>query len=91
MQDTLLIDGDASLTIMIDGDASITVECDGEGLAFLPVKSDKYYIGETDIIPSDVVQVLSTKDLVMAENITIEPIPSNYGKIIYNGAYLRVE
>lgn len=89
--ENIMIDGDCSLSVMIDGSIDLSVTVDGEGGVFLPVNTDKYYQGTVDITPTDQAQVLQTKDLVMASDITIEPIPSNYGKIIYNGAYLRVE
>ncbi len=49
-----------------------------------------YYEGETTFTPSDTVQVIPTRDLVLGDDITIEPIPSNYGRIEWNGAYLTV-
>ena len=49
-----------------------------------------YYEGATTFTPSDTVQVIQTKDLVLCDDITIEPIPSNYGRIEWNGAYLTV-
>ena len=49
-----------------------------------------YYEGATTFTPSDTVQVIQTKDLVLGDDITIEPIPSNYGRIEWNGAYLTV-
>lgn len=49
-----------------------------------------YYEGATTFTPSDTVQVIPTRDLVLGDDITIEPIPSNYGRIEWNGAYLTV-
>ena len=46
--------------------------------------------GETDFTPTDEVQTISTKGLVLPENIVINPIPSNYGHIAWNGAVLMV-
>ena len=91
MDDVLMIDGDCSLSVVVDGDASLTLMGDGECGTFMPVKSDDYYTGETEITPSQDVQVLHTTEKVLATDITINPIPSNYGRIIWNGAYLRVE
>lgn len=48
------------------------------------------YDGPATIIPSDREQVLETKDLKLKENIVVEPIPSNYGKIEWDGARLRI-
>ena len=49
-----------------------------------------YYEGETTFTPSDTVQVIQTKDLVLGDDITINPIPSNYGRITWNGSFLTV-
>lgn len=48
------------------------------------------YEGEYEITPGDDAVTLETKDLMMLDNVTINPIPSNYGKIGWNGAYLTV-
>lgn len=48
------------------------------------------YEGETTITPTKATQILATKDTRVLQNITIEPIPSNYGLITWNGSYLTV-
>ena len=48
------------------------------------------YTGEYTITPGDEEQVLITKNLRMTENITVKAVPSNYGKIDWNGQYLVV-
>lgn len=48
------------------------------------------YDGEYTITPGDEEQVLQTRKTVLTENIVINPIPSNYGKIAWNGAVLTV-
>lgn len=49
-----------------------------------------YYEGATTFTPSDTVQVIPTRDLVLGDDITINPIPSNYGRITWNGSFLTV-
>lgn len=49
-----------------------------------------YYEGEVVFTPSDSVQIVATKDLVLSDDITINPIPSNYGRIDWNGSFLTV-
>lgn len=49
------------------------------------------YDGATSITPNETEQILPTKNHTLKENITVGPIPNNYGKIIYNGSYIRVE
>jgi hypothetical protein len=48
------------------------------------------YSGQTHVIPSQREQVLSTAGKRMTENVTVEPIPSNYGLITWDGSVLTV-
>lgn len=48
------------------------------------------YRGEYEITPSDSAVVLETGGLKMLDNIVINPIPSNYGRIAWNGSTLSV-
>lgn len=48
------------------------------------------YEGETAITPSSETQVLQTKNFRMTENVTVNPIPSNYGRITWNGSIITV-
>ena len=48
------------------------------------------YQGDYHATPSDVAQVIPTAGLYMREDFTVEPIPSNYGLISWNGAILTV-
>ena len=74
----------------------LTVQ-DGEGIPFtleteikvVKVAGDTYD-GDYTITPSSETQVLETKDLVSTDNFTINPIPSNYGLITWNGTTLIV-
>ena len=49
-----------------------------------------HYDGSYTFTPGAEAQVISTEDLVMDNDITIEAIPSNYGLITWNGSYLTV-
>lgn len=48
------------------------------------------YTGDYIIIPSSETQVLETKYLRMTDNVTVNPIPQNYGLITWNGSFLTV-
>lgn len=48
------------------------------------------YEGDYEITPTDETQVLQTAGKWDRENITIKPIPSNYGLITWNGSALTV-
>ena len=49
-----------------------------------------YYTGEYTITPTTESQTLTTEQMSMAQNIVVNPIPSNYGRIDYNGGYITV-
>lgn len=82
--------GELSLDTVIDGgelSLSDLIE-DGPG-EFMPVLPAAYS-GPTTVTPTRQAQVLETEGLVMGSNITVNPIPSNYGLITWNGATLTV-
>ncbi len=48
------------------------------------------YEGPYVITPSSETQTLSTEQVAMTSNVVINPIPSNYGLITWNGSTLTV-
>ena len=48
------------------------------------------YPGPYEVTPTQSTQTLSTEDLLMVQDVTINPIPSNYGLITWDGAVLTV-
>ena len=48
------------------------------------------YEGPYEVTPSDSEQTLTTEFLYMTGDITINPIPNNYGLITYNGSTITV-
>ena len=48
------------------------------------------YEGGYVFTPTSETQTVPTMDKVLLDNITINPIPNNYGLITYNGAFIRV-
>ena len=51
---------------------------------------EKEYHGMTEVMPSSETQTLHTANRVLMQDITIDPIPSNYGLITYNGSIITV-
>ena len=49
-----------------------------------------HYEGEYEVTPTQETQTLSTAGLVMDADVTINPIPSNYGLITWDGSVLTV-
>lgn len=48
------------------------------------------YDGATEIVPSQSEQIIKAKDFILRSDIKIAPIPSNYGRIEFDGAKLRI-
>lgn len=48
------------------------------------------YTGAYEVTPSGETQTLETENKRMTGNVTINPIPSNYGLITWNGSILTV-
>lgn len=90
--DHVVIDGgELTLSVRVDGgelSLSETIE-DGNVQQFMPIMPDAY-AGQTVVTPTQSEQVLATAGLVVAENIIINPIPSNYGLITWDGSTLTV-
>ena len=59
-------------------------------LVDITVVSGDHYEGTTTITPNSQIQTLQTVGLVVDSNIIINPIPSNYGVISWNGSVLTV-
>lgn len=49
-----------------------------------------WYDGSYDFTPSEQAQTIEISDKTARANIIIEPIPSNYGRITYNGSTIMV-
>ena len=74
---------------------SVSAKADSMGISIgNPVARDYVerdpYTGEYTITPSAETQTLQTDNLRMTENVTVNPIPSNYGLITWNGAGIKV-
>lgn len=52
--------------------------------------SGDVYDGDYEVTPSQSAVVLTTVGKAMARNVTVNPIPSNYGLITWNGSTLTV-
>lgn len=48
------------------------------------------YGGEYTVTPGEERQILPTGSKLMGQDMVIEPIPSNYGRITYNGTSITV-
>ena len=73
---------DMSLDHIMSGEFGIVTEIHGG--------SYPAYTGPTTITPSTETQTLATSHTSVLSNITINPVPSNYGRIDWNGSVLTV-
>ena len=83
-----------TLHVEPEDDAALHVDAvDDLGLAIgekIVVGDAVPYGGPYEVTPTQGTQVLDTKFLKMLDNVTVNPIPSNYGLITWNGSYLMV-
>ena len=95
----IVIDGEAIDNLVLEGEEVVVTEVDsveiaevtdGEYGTFNQVSHQEAYSGATTITPTREEQVLLTNGLLVRDNITINPIPSNYGLITWNGHTLTV-
>jgi hypothetical protein len=73
--------------IVEDPDDRVVLET---GDAVVPGGTYPDYTGEYVFTPGPEEQVVRTKNTVLLDNITIRPIPRNYGLITYNGSFITV-
>ena len=59
------------------------------GAAYTMVEGDPYS-GPYTVTPGRNAQVLETRGKIMTENVTVEPIPQNYGLVTWNGSILTI-
>lgn len=79
------INGQGSMGGTLSGSIGITGDLDRN---YTQTYDD--YAGPYEVVPSMETQTLRTNRLLMTGNVTIAPIPSNYGLIEWNGSVLRV-
>ncbi len=82
------VTGIQPVTLSVDDDVGIDF---GVG-EYISTHSTDYptYEGPTEFTPSREAQVVETTEHVLLTDIVINPIPSNYGLIQWNGAVLTV-
>lgn len=84
--DLILDESKTVYDFSIENDNEIELSSD----VTISVGSVPIYTGDYVVTPSDESIVLNTKNLELIENVVVNPIPSNYGKIGWNGVFLTV-
>lgn len=87
MEQIKRITGDSVHLISVNGDKPLKLSqiSTGGGGGSRP-----HYTGETTFTPTEQTQVAETSGRIVDTNIIINPIPSNYGRIAWNGSALTV-
>ena len=86
-----IFDGDAVLLQRNDGDPITRRPEEGEAVIVQQVHIEgEYYDGPTVVTPTRETQVLNTTNKTVTQNITVEPIPPNYGLITWDGRKITV-
>lgn len=80
------VTGDRIHITAISGDRPQQVKAISSGGGGAVIK----YTGEYEVTPSSETVVLETASRLMTRNVTVNPIPSNYGLITWNGSVLTV-
>lgn len=90
--DTVVVDGELSLLSEIDGEIDLIIPIDGE--VGIITKVTEYdippYTGRVVVTPSEDTQILQTAEKSVAQDIIVNPIPANYGRIVWDGSRLRI-
>ena len=78
--------------IVLDGELSLNLHLDGTPDKILKITEYDLpvYDGIAEITPSQDTQILQTSNKTLTRNIVVNPIPSNYGLITWNGSTLTV-
>lgn len=90
MWDRVVLDGECNLIVAGNAGCAVEVALDGDPGVAVETGRLPVYDGPTEITPSMETQVLLTNQHAVRSNITINPIPSNYGLITWNGSTLTV-
>ena len=91
MQQIVVIEGELALEHLICGEIDLQSVIEGEIEKVLYVDTQRQvYPGPYEATPTQQTQTLPTNGFMMEQDITINPIPNNYGLITWNGAVLTV-
>lgn len=81
------VDGGTSATVRVNDPPAATFGT-GEYVPYVPVMDE--YDGPYEVTPTATAQTLATMGLLSTADIVVNPIPSNYGLITWDGAVLTV-
>ena len=80
---------ESAVEFQVDAQANAVSLAVGVGLA-INVSTFPDYDGAYEFTPTDSEQTIAIENMVARQNIIINPIPNNWGRITWNGAVLTV-
>ena len=83
------IAGDLSSGVQLSGTLATAAHLDGS-LTIPASIGEQIYDGPVEVTPGGMEQTLATEGKLLLQDIVINPIPSNYGLISWNGLGIRV-
>lgn len=89
MEDIIVIGGTISLENTVSGSIDLDICASGQFGMYIAIPPDTY-TGLVSVTPSNETQTLPTAGLFLSEDITVDPIPQNYGLIEWNGTVLKI-
>lgn len=89
MAESIVVRGRIEMERGIRAHISMENVIKGNAIQMLPVFPPQY-TGPTTITPGPEAQTLATAELMVPEDIIIEPIPNNYGLITWDGHTITV-
>ena len=91
-EDSIAIDGEGQIVCIGSVDGHLEIGLDGEFGSVTVVERGerKKYNGDYTVTPSAQTQTLLTAEMIMTDNVIINPIPQNYGLITWNGSRITV-
>lgn len=79
------VGGTTAIRLETGRDPTISLDSGGCGGSIIPP-----YTGDYEVTPDESEQVFAVKGKKMTDDFTVNPIPSNYGLITWNGSTLTV-
>ena len=73
----------------LHGELQSTLDLSGS-LTVPPIRGGVPYTGDYEITPTEETQVLQTHGRILTKNITINPIPTDYGKVTWTSGHIRI-
>lgn len=90
MSETVVLDGELSLRITEGAELSLLIPSAAEVGIVTAFREYPEYEGPLEFVPTEEAQTIPAAAHAFMHDIIIDPIPSNYGRIDWDGAALTV-